>query len=869
MPARLRALLSATILSLLLAAPAGAAGFDVQVARSEYGIPHITATDWASLGYGYAYTLAEDDICIVAESFVTANGERSRYFGPDKGYTIRGNGSSANNLNSDFFYQAIRDEGRVEKLVAEPPPSGPRPEIKELGRGYVAGWNQYLSDVGGPDGITDPACKGKAWVKPITEMDVHRRFYSLSLLASSGVAIDGIAAAQPLTGAPDDSAAKALKPGEIDERLSGLGSNAVALGSDATATGHGVLYGNPHFPWEGSERFYESHLTIPGKLNVAGGSLLGVPLINIGHTDGMAWSHTVSTARRFVPFELKLVPGSPTTYLYDGEQRKMTARKVTVQALTADGKLEPRSRTLYSSHQGPILTGILGLPIFPWTAERAYAMGDANANNYGRLLNHFLEVNMAQSVDEVDAILKKYLGIPWVNTIATDRTGKAYYADIGSIPNVSADKLTACRSALGVALDTYQRLPVLDGSRAECEWDTDADAIAPGIFGPSHLPSMTRKDYTSNMNDSYWLTNPRQPLEGFSRIIGDERAQRSLRTRNGLTMVEEMLGAGKKFDVDNIRTMAMSNRVGSAELWLPELVEMCRQLPFVPSASGPVSTAGSCDALAGFNGRDDLDSKGAVLFRRFAVKALAASVPPWDVLFDAADPVNTPRGLNTENPQVRQALGDAINEMTAAGLPLDSPLRGVQYELRGDRKMPIHGGPGGLGVFNVITAVWNGKDYGDVNHGSSFVQAVELTDGCPKARTILTYSQSTNPNSPYYADQTELYEKKGWVNPPFCAGEMGRLRATTLAGTASGLLRAVKVAPRKGAVRVRFTLREKASVTIVARRGGKVVGRATRSRLAAGGHALTLKVPSGKLRLTVSARSGAKRDVLRVAARRR
>jgi acyl-homoserine-lactone acylase len=36
-------------------------------------------------------------------------------------------------------------------------------------------------------------------------------------------------------------------------------------------------------------------------------------------------------------------------------------------------------------------------------------------------------------------------------------------------------------------------------------------------------------------------------------------------------------------------------------------------------------------------------------------------------------------------------------------------------------------------------------------------------EGCPvDARTILTYSQSTNPNSPYYADQTRLYSGKGW-----------------------------------------------------------------------------------------------------------
>ena len=49
----------------------------------------------------------------------------------------------------------------------------------------------------------------------------------------------------------------------------------------------------------------------PGKIDVAGGSLLGVPLVLIGHTAHLAWSHTVSTAYRFTPFELTLVPGSP------------------------------------------------------------------------------------------------------------------------------------------------------------------------------------------------------------------------------------------------------------------------------------------------------------------------------------------------------------------------------------------------------------------------------------------------------------------------------------------------------------------------------------------------------------------------------
>src|SRR5215213_5680325 len=121
--------------------------------------------------------------------------------------------------------------------------------------------------------------------------------------------------------------------GTLQDRLplGDLGSNAVALGKQATKDGKGLLLGNPHFPWDGPERFYQAQLTIPGETDVAGASLFGVPLILIGRTQNLAWSHTVSTAFRFTPFELKLVPGSPTTYLYDGKPMQMTADKVTIQ----------------------------------------------------------------------------------------------------------------------------------------------------------------------------------------------------------------------------------------------------------------------------------------------------------------------------------------------------------------------------------------------------------------------------------------------------------------------------------------------------------------------------------------------------------
>ena len=53
---------------------------------------------------------------------------------------------------------------------------------------------------------------------------------------------------------------------------------------------------------------------------------------------------------------------------------------------------------------------------------------------------------------------------------------EAYYADIGSIPNVSNAKAARCGTALGLVALPLIGLPVLDGSRSRCDWGVDRDA---------------------------------------------------------------------------------------------------------------------------------------------------------------------------------------------------------------------------------------------------------------------------------------------------------------------------------------------------------------------------------------------------------
>src|SRR5215472_16939824 len=280
---------------------AAAGRLSAQIRYTAGGIPHILAHNWAVLAFGYRYAFAKDNLCTMANDYVTVEAQRSRYFGPAGVDVQRGNGVVVSNLDSDLFFQQIIDSGVVRHLA-----QALSPAEKQAEAGYTKGYNAYLAHVGGAAGVPDPTCRGQAWVKPITVLDSYLRFYQLMLLSSSDAVIPGIAAAAPPKAgqaAAAPSAAGTARTGlalaaAVRAQSRSMGSNAVAIGSAGTRNHRGLLLGNPHFPWLGPERFYQAQLTIPGKINVTGASLYGVPLVLIGHNASVAWSHTVSTAFR-------------------------------------------------------------------------------------------------------------------------------------------------------------------------------------------------------------------------------------------------------------------------------------------------------------------------------------------------------------------------------------------------------------------------------------------------------------------------------------------------------------------------------------------------------------------------------------------
>jgi hypothetical protein len=96
----------------------------------------------------------------------------------------------------------------------------------------------------------------------------------------------------------------------------------------------------------------------------------------------------------------------------------------------------------------------------------------------------------------------------------------------------------------------------------------------------------------------------------------------------------------------------------------------------------------------------------------------------------------------------------------------------VQLAARGDLSIPVHGGEGSDGVLNAQYAkVVPGVGYVPLL-GSSYIQVVGFDRRGPVVDAILTYSQSTDPASPHFADQTRLYAEKRWIRFPFSKAEI-------------------------------------------------------------------------------------------------
>jgi len=632
-----------------------------------------------------------------------------------------------------------------------------------------------------------------------------------------------------------------------DPALAGLrpevGSNAWAIGSERSTDGGGMLLANPHFPWEGELRFWEVHLTVPGEVDIYGVQLSGLPGVGIGFTDTFGWSHTVSAGHRFTAYTLDLVEGSPTTYRYGDGTREMTSEEVEVEVLGDDGELTTETRTLWRSHYGPMLD----FPGFGWTEGAAITFRDANIDN-DEFIEQYLATMRAQSLDELIDLHRTVGGVPLFNTIATSADGRAWYGDTAATPRLSADAIAGYEQSLAenpiVSIAADNGAILLDGSDPLYEWEAAEGARDPGLVPFSEQPILERDDYVFNANDSFWLANADELLEGdYSPLHGRQRTARSPRTRENATVLADRSAEGPAgedgtFTLDELADASLLNRGFTAAALRAEVVERCTDagpvavdaleadgsVSGLPAAEVDVSAA--CEVLDGWDGVYDLDRAGPPLWRelvnRFSGEELTEAGPLWADAFDAEDPVATPSGLadppaGGDDP-VLQALARAVQILEVAGLDPDVTLGEVQVADRDGTRVAVHGGDGVDGTTNVVGGGSSGSlmtsgdpvladrrstrvapgsalrrvtsDGADpteasparypIGFGTSFLLALHYGADGPEAKAFLTYGNTEDRSDPLFTEATEAFSHKAWRTVAFAEADVAEATESTL-----------------------------------------------------------------------------------------
>ncbi|MES1938750.1 acyl-homoserine lactone acylase PvdQ precursor [Salinisphaera sp. T5B8] len=841
-----------------ISAPDGKLSARIQTTTG--GVPHITADNLQSVAFGSGYVQARDNICIIADSIVRARGERAKYYGP--GTPINPddpeNQQLPVNIVTDFSYKAL---GLYEKAQAEfDELSAPS---QAMLRGFAAGYNKYLAETGNDN--LPAKCNGGDWVFPITATDVYA-YYQLVALYASGDQFTGgpiflavppgtsprprlavqtsATSPAPTSYADADPAstdvfnAKALAefarsatPKSIGAKTDfndrGMASNGWGIGSEMTENGKGALLANPHFPYTGNRRLYQMQLTVPGVYNVNGAGLIGIVIPLIGFNENIAWTHTVSTAQHFTLYDLTLdeSDSSYMTYIKDGEPKRIEERTLTIEVLTDQAPVPlPFQREFYFSEYGPMLAGnVINANLPAWGGEfagreSALTYRDANTETARQVVDQWLNMGRASNLAQFKKPFEACGSVLWVNTMYADDSGQAFYIDGTSVPQLSPGALQAFQARVNfnpVVAGLFDNgVTLLDGSRSLNDWiEGDCDGRVPY----AGAPKLERRDYVQNSNDSYWATNPKSFLTGYSPLYGKTNSILSPRTRMGLKMLENPTdpglstvapaGSDGKFTGEEIINALYSNRAYYAETLLDELRSRCDNAgdTAINTGSGSRSVAQGCAALANWDGVYDVNSTGAHVFRMFMADYDPTYPAQFSVDFDPQNPETTPSTPNAapSNPAqdpMLASLARGLDRLDQVNIAYNARLGDVQREQQSAGTRPNgtpaksgspiewHGNQNLEGGFNIVRPdtdpVEDGTRYpryapadtiensGDlsstpgegwlIGYGTSWHFGLSFTDNGPAGYGLISYSQSDDAGSDHFEDQDQRYSNKNY-----------------------------------------------------------------------------------------------------------
>ena len=358
---------------------------DVEIIRTQHGVPHIRATSLRAGAYGLAWVMSEDYGPRTAMTILRVSGNMSRVYGRDS-------------IESDFSvwydkHRAIENYHRLDELT------------RDVYEGFALGLNRYIEL--NPD-VFPPG------MPRFTGYDVAAQ----DIGGTSGGAIRSY---QRMLEQGGRVAAGTGGDDTGEQAVDNVGSNAWAFAPSRTKSGRAILLRNPHLAW--SSGYYEAHLTVPGIVDFYGDFRIGGPFVVIGGFNRHLGFATTNNAQDLDElYALDADSANPGHYILDGASLPLRREYATVSYKNGD-VFSTETREQWHTAIGPVVHRANG---------KIYVVKTAGEGDY-RAGEQFLRMMRATSLNEWKDAMRMRARMTSNFTYA-DRAGNIYYVWNAALP---------------------------------------------------------------------------------------------------------------------------------------------------------------------------------------------------------------------------------------------------------------------------------------------------------------------------------------------------------------------------------------------------------------------------------------------------
>jgi acyl-homoserine-lactone acylase len=338
------------------------------------------------------------------------------------------------------------------------------------------------------------------------------------------------------------------------------------------------------------------------------------------------------------------------------------------------------------------------------------------------ILTQFWRMARARSIDELKeamAMLSRVKG----NLVAGDREGHIFYV---------------CNSRHPRRADPAHADRLIDGSSSANDWQ--------GILGFEELPQAVDPEagFVQNCNNNpAWIT----PTEGEPIDMTQYPPDLCQSLRNGLRsrLMLMRLSSQEKFTFDELEALARDDFVLAAAWWVPLILQAYEAYKDDPQIRDPRLLAQAVEVLADWTDyRASVDNRALALFSDWFVSTNRSEEPPQEVSRSQAI-----AGLN--------ALVESARRVRTLFGRIDPRWGEIHRIRRGDFESGISGTDRELQALHLTYVDSYEGEVGYAVRGSTMHIVSEIGPDGYGAVGYKPWGQSSNPDSPHYADITRMY----------------------------------------------------------------------------------------------------------------